>query len=211
MTIQEHTLEFLPRGRSLAALKKAAASCQGCLLYQRATQTVFGEGAGHARLVMIGEQPGDQEDLAGRPFIGPAGRLLDAVLREVNIDRSRVYVTNAVKHFKWTERGKRRLHAKPSSRQVTACRPWLEAELQAIEPRVIVCLGATAAQSLLGASFRLTQNRGRFMESDWARWIVATYHPSALLRAPDAKSRRAMRADFVHDLSEVARKLQTEE
>jgi len=154
-------VDFLPAGRSLAALKRAAAVCEGCALYRRATQTVFGEGRGSASLMLIGEQPGDAEDLAGRPFVGPAGRLLDELLAAAGIRRQDVYVTNAVKHFKWTERGKRRLHAKPSSREIAACRPWLDAELKQVGPQLIVCLGATAAQQLLGASFRVTRDRGK--------------------------------------------------
>jgi DNA polymerase len=151
-------------------------------------------------MVLVGEQPGDQEDLSGRPFVGPAGRLLSEVLEELHVDRKAVYVTNAVKHFKWTPRGKRRLHAKPSSREVNACRPWFEAEIDAIRPQVIVCLGATAAQSLLGTKFRLTKHRGKFVPSEWAPHLLATYHPSAILRAPDDESRHRLRAEFVDDM-----------
>jgi uracil-DNA glycosylase len=199
--------DFLPTRRTLPSLVKAAAGCQGCPLYARATQTVFGEGSGEARIIMVGEQPGDQEDIQGKPFVGPAGRMLDRALADAQIDRGTVYVTNAVKHFKWAPRGKRRLHAKPTAREMNACRPWLEAELEVIEPDVLVCLGATAAQSLLGRQFRISTQHGRWVESDWAAWTMATYHPSALLRAPDEEARRQMYEEFVADLRVVARKL----
>jgi DNA polymerase len=192
--------DFLPLQHDLKHLAKAAEDCQGCALYERATQTVFGEGAAGSPLFMIGEQPGDQEDLQGRPFVGPAGKLLDEVLGEAGIDRKLVYVTNAVKHFKWEPRGKRRLHAKPTAREMAACRPWLEAEIEAVSPRLIVCLGATAAQSLMGSSFRITQHRGELLEFDRAERLLATYHPSAVLRAPDHDAREAMRQDLVNDL-----------
>jgi DNA polymerase len=199
--------DFLPSRRTLPALVKAAAGCQGCPLYARATQTVFGEGSSNARIVMVGEQPGDQEDIQGKPFVGPAGRMLDRALAEAQIDRGAVYVTNAVKHFKWTPRGKRRLHAKPTAREMNACRPWLEAELDVIEPDVLICLGATAARSLLGRKFRISTQHGRWVASDFAPWTIATYHPSALLRAPDEDARRRMYRDFVADLRVVAQKL----
>ncbi len=199
--------DFLPRRRTLPALVKAAAHCEGCPLFAHATQTVFGEGPADARIIMVGEQPGDREDVEGKPFVGPAGLLLDRALAEAKIDRSAVYVTNAVKHFKWTPRGKRRLHAKPTAREMNACRPWLEAELETIEPEVLVCLGATAAQSLLGRGFRITKQHGAWVESNWARWTMATYHPSALLRAPDEDARRLMYGEFVDDLRVIARKL----
>jgi uracil-DNA glycosylase family protein len=199
--------DFLPARRTLPALAKAAASCEGCPLFANATQTVFGEGPADARIIMVGEQPGDKEDLEGRPFVGPAGALLDRALVEAGIDRDTVYVTNAVKHFKWTPRGKRRLHAKPTAREMAACRPWLEAELDVIEPEVLVCLGATAAQSLLGRQFRISKQHGRWVESDWASATIAMYHPSALLRAPDDESRRQMYGEFVTDLRVVARRL----
>ena len=201
--------EFLPPSRSLATLAEAAQHCRGCELYRNATQAVFGEGASRAKLFLVGEQPGDQEDLAGHPFVGPAGRVLDEVLEEVGISRDEVYVTNAVKHFKWTPRGKRRMHSKPSAREVTACRPWLEAELAIVHPEIVVCLGATAAQSLLGSAFRITRDRGRVLSSAWAEHILATYHPSALLRAPDRDSRRQLRTEFTQDLREAARWLRT--
>jgi uracil-DNA glycosylase len=188
-------------------LKTEAADCTRCDLYKHATQTVFGEGPTGATILFVGEQPGDQEDLAGRPFVGPAGRLFDASLEEAGIDRARVYVTNAVKHFKWTPRGKRRLHSKPSSREIFACRPWLEAELEAIKPELLVLLGATAAQSLLGAQFRITKNRGQPTQTEWAPWTMATYHPSALLRSIDQPGEDQLRSEFVADLKLVARKL----
>jgi DNA polymerase len=199
--------DFLPARRTLSALASAAAHCEGCPLFARATQTVFGEGPGEARVIMVGEQPGDQEDIQGKPFVGPAGALLDRALADAKIDRTTVYVTNAVKHFKWTPRGKRRLHAKPTAREMNACRPWLEAELDVIEPDVLVCLGATAAQSLLGRQFRISREHGHWVKSDWAVWTIATYHPSALLRAPDEAARRQMYGQFVADLRVVARKL----
>jgi DNA polymerase len=192
--------DYLPEKRTLSSLRKAAQECRGCALYHRATQTVFGAGAARARILLIGEQPGDQEDLQGRPFVGPAGKLLAEALEKAGIDRDEVYLTNAVKHFKWTPRGKRRLHARPTSREIAACRPWLEAEIEAVEPQVIVCLGATAAQSLLGPSFRITRQRGRILRSDWAPSLIATYHPSAILRAPDSARREALRLLFVDDL-----------
>jgi DNA polymerase len=197
--------DFLPESRNLTALRAAAADCRGCDLYRRATQTVFGEGPRRAQMLLVGEQPGDQEDTTGRPFVGPAGRLLDDTLDELGIDRKAVYVTNAVKHFKWVARGKRRLHAKPSARQVNACRPWLEAEMEAVRPLVVVCLGATAAQSLLGRAFRLTQQRGRVVSSPWADAVVATYHPSAILRAADDDERRRRRRQFTSDLKRAAK------
>jgi DNA polymerase len=192
--------DFLPEKRSISSLRKAAQECRGCTLYQHATQTVFGAGAARARILLIGEQPGDQEDLQGRPFVGPAGKLLSEALEAAGIDRDEAYLTNAVKHFKWTPRGKRRLHAKPTSREIAACRPWLEAEIEAIGPQVIVCLGATAAQSLLGPSFRITRQRGQILASDWAPSLIATYHPSAILRAPDPATREELRSLFADDL-----------
>jgi uracil-DNA glycosylase family protein len=196
--------DFLPKRLTLPALREAARECRGCPLYQRATQTVFGEGRPGARVVMIGEQPGDEEDLAGRPFVGPAGRLLDELMDTAGLDRDKIYVTNAVKHFKWVPRGKRRIHQKPSSSEVEACRPWLEVELAAIAPEVLILLGATAAQSLLGKSFRVTKSRGVLFESRWARQTLATVHPSSLLRIPDADDRRAARAEFAAELALVA-------
>jgi DNA polymerase len=206
-TLQMSAADFLPQRRTISALRKAARECQGCPLYQNATQTVFGAGAMKADVLMAGEQPGDQEDLQGLPFVGPAGRLLDAAIEEAGIDRGEVYMTNAVKHFKWTPRGKKRLHAKPSSREITACRPWLTAEIDAVQPQIVVCLGATAAQSLLGSSFRITRQRGQLLDSEWAPAVMATYHPSAVLRAPEPAQREELRALLVRDLSLVSRTL----
>lgn len=202
--VAESAAEFVPRTSSLRTLAEAAQGCRGCPLFANATQAVLGAGPKSASLVMVGEQPGDAEDLAGEPFVGPAGRLLDSVLEEVGIDRSQVYVTNAVKHFKWTPRGKRRMHAKPSAREMSACRPWLEAELELIEPEVLVCLGATAAQSLLGRTFRLTKVRGQVFESDWAKWTMATYHPSAVLRAKQTDQADEVMAAFTSDMRDIA-------
>jgi DNA polymerase len=199
--------DYLPDTLNLDRLAEAAQHCQGCDLYKNATQAVFGEGARHAGLMMIGEQPGDQEDLTGKPFVGPAGRLLDDVLLEVGIPRDEVYVTNAVKHFKWTPRGKRRLHGKPTAREVAACRPWLEMEIRSVQADMIVCLGATAAQSLLGSKFRITQQRGEVLKTEFAHWLLATWHPSAILRAPDPDARAAMRKEFTSDLMQAARQL----
>lgn len=189
---------------SLPRLREAAAGCHGCPLYSLGTQTVFGEGPETARLMMIGEQPGDQEDLAGHPFVGPAGKLLDASLEEAGIDRDLVYVTNAVKHFKWEPRGKRRLHKKPSSREVKACAPWLEAEMTAVKPRLVVPMGATAAQALLGPGFRVTQSRGEILPFRDGAEVMATLHPSALLRERDPAARERKRATFVGDLRRAA-------
>lgn len=190
--------DFLPERRTLAALRAAAKNCRGCPLYRNATQTVFGRGASRARLVLVGEQPGDAEDRAGQPFVGPAGRLLDEALEAAGIDRADVYVTNAVKHFKWTPSGKRRLHKKPSAREIAACRPWWEAELAAVTPDGVVCLGATAAQAVLGRDFRITNSRGRRVAG--TPWTIATWHPSAVLRAPDADSRLQKRQELTRDL-----------
>ncbi|WP_394832238.1 UdgX family uracil-DNA binding protein [Pendulispora rubella] len=192
--------------KSLLRLREDAKSCQRCDLWRTGTQTVFGEGPARAEILLIGEQPGDMEDIQGRPFVGPAGRLLDHALAEAGIDRKRVYLTNVVKHFKWTPRGKRRLHSKPNQGEITACRFWLDAELAAVKPRIIVCLGATAAQALLGKSFRVTQHRGEPVPSPLAPLVLATVHPSSLLRAPDPETRRTERARFVRDLA-AARKL----
>jgi DNA polymerase len=198
---------FFPEKRTLPALREAVQGCRGCDLYRNATQAVFGEGSEHADVFFVGEQPGDKEDLAGKPFVGPAGQLLDRALDEAGINRSRTYVANAVKHFKWKPDGKRRIHQKPNWSEVVACRPWLEAELQAVQPRVVVCLGATAAQSLLGRDFRVTQHRGELIESDLAEHLTATVHPSSILRRQDEESRRAEFAAFVDDLRVVARLL----
>jgi DNA polymerase len=190
---------FLPQEMTLPALRESAAGCKGCDLWQLGTQTVFGEGPKSAPVMLVGEQPGDREDRAGKPFVGPAGRLLDKALAEAGIDRSATYLTNAVKHFKWQARGKRRIHQKPTWAEITACRPWLEAELAAVQPRVLILLGATAAQSLLGRQFRVTQNRRKVIESELAGSVTATIHPSAILRGePDR--REAEFAAFVDDL-----------
>jgi len=201
---RDSTQRFLPRQLTISALRKAARGCTACHLYKIGTQIVFGEGPETAQLLLIGEQPGDVEDLTGRPFVGPAGKLLDRALIDAGVDRSRVYVTNLVKHFKWVQRGKRRIHKRPGSLEIAACRPWLEAEIAAVAPQVIVCLGATAAQALLGSGFRLTRERGRLIPSPLAPPVTATVHPSALLRAPDAEQRRREYALFVKDLSFAA-------
>jgi uracil-DNA glycosylase family protein len=199
--------DFVPPRLTLPALREAAAGCRGCTLYQRATQTVFGEGATKAEMMLVGEQPGDQEDLSGHPFVGPAGRLLDKALSEAGIERDRAYVTNAVKHFKWKPVGKRRMHDKPRVAEINACRPWLEAEIEVVQPRVLVCLGATAAQALLGPQVRVTRQRGQVIESRWAPATIATIHPSAILRAPDEAARHRRYDSFVADLRVAARRL----
>jgi uracil-DNA glycosylase len=198
--------DFLPQRITLPNLRAAAKVCRGCDLWKRGTQTVFGEGSRQARVMFVGEQPGDKEDLSGKPFVGPAGALLDRALVEAGIDRKHVYVTNAVKHFKWEPRGKRRIHKKPSSLEIAACRPWLEAEIDVVRPEVIVCLGATAAQALLGRSFKVTQRRGELIEQQGLRF-VATVHPSSILRAPDETSRHEEMAKFIEDLKQVRRAL----
>jgi DNA polymerase len=195
--------DFLPKQLSLSALREAAAGCKGCHLWEVGTQTVFGEGARSAEVMFVGEQPGDYEDRAGKPFVGPAGRVLDDALGEAGIDRSTTYVTNAVKHFKWQARGKRRIHQKPNWAEMAACRPWLEAEIAVVRPRALVLLGATAAQSLLGRQFRVTQHRGELLESDLAEAVTATVHPSSILRG-EPEEREANFAAFVDDLRVVA-------
>jgi uracil-DNA glycosylase family protein len=195
---------FLPENLSLAALREAVQGCRGCPLYANATQAVFGEGKLKAEVMLVGEQPGDQEDLAGAPFVGPAGKLLDRALEEAGIDRSATYVTNAVKHFKWKARGTRRIHDKPSWTETMACRPWLEAELSLVKPRSLVLLGATAAQAFLGKSFKVTQQRGKPLDSDLAELVVATIHPSAVFRA---ENRDELFAGLVDDLRVVANHL----
>jgi uracil-DNA glycosylase family protein len=189
---------------TLDSLRNAAASCRACDLWRRGTQTVFGEGDEHARVMLVGEQPGNDEDLAGRPFVGPAGRVLSAALERAGIDRRTTYVTNVVKHFKWEPRGKRRIHNKPNWVEITACLPWLEAEVSAIRPKVIVCLGATAAQAILGKTFRVTVDRGKFFPSPLAPLVMATVHPSSLLRAPDDTTRERETARFIDDLAKIA-------
>ena len=190
---------------SLTKAREAAKGCTACDLHAHATQTVFGEGAREARVMLVGEQPGDKEDLAGKPFVGPAGKLLDEGLEAAGIDRSTVYVTNVVKHFKWRPRGKRRLHEKPNAVEIEACRHWLDMEIALVKPEVVVCLGATAAQALIGRSFRVTRDRGVFVESDLAPRVIATIHPSAILRAPDEETRADEMWRFIQDLKKVAR------
>ena len=190
----------VPATTSLPEVAAASRACTACHLYKRGTQTVFGEGPKRATLMLLGEQPGDQEDLAGKPFVGPAGKLLDRALEEAGIDRGAVYVTNTVKHFKWEPRGKRRIHQKPNSREIAACRPWLEAELRLVKPKLLVCLGSTAAQAIFGPAFRVTKQRGTVLESEFAPKVVATVHPSSLLRQPDEESRAREYALFVADL-----------
>jgi DNA polymerase len=192
---------------NLKSLREAVQHCRGCDLYKNATQAVFGEGPRGARLILLGEAPGDGEDRQGKPFVGPAGRLLDDALDEARLARSDVFVTNAVKHFRWEPRGKRRLHKKPSARQIEACKPWLHAEILVVKPAGIVCLGATAAQTMLGRSFRITKQRGEFLESEDAVWLMATYHPSAILRAPEKADRDQMRGEFVDDLRRAAERM----
>jgi len=199
--------EFLPDQLSLESLQEAAEGCRGCDLWQNATQTVFGQGAAKATMMLVGEQPGDREDIEGKPFVGPAGRVLDEGLEAAGIARDRVYVTNAVKHFRWVKRGKRRLHQKPNSQQIRACRPWLDAELKTVRPHLIVLMGATAAQAVLGPTFRVTQHRGKRLDTPLGVPAVATVHPSSILRAPDDAAREeAMRA-FIADLKSAQRVL----
>jgi uracil-DNA glycosylase len=197
--------DLIPDRPSLPSLREAAADCRACDLWKRGTQTVFGEGRRRARVMFIGEQPGNEEDLTGKPFVGPAGRLFDSALEEAGIDRSQTYVTNVVKHFKWEPRGKRRIHKKPNAVEIAACRPWLQAEIALIKPNVIVALGATAAQALLGPKFRVTKQRGEFLESDLAPYVMATVHPSSILRAPDEETRRLELRRFIDDLKKLAK------
>jgi uracil-DNA glycosylase family protein len=189
-----------PDTSNLATLKRSAKTCTACHLFRHATQTVFGEGPKGATLMLLGEQPGDQEDVAGKPFVGPAGKILDRALDDAGIDRAGVYVTNTVKHFKWEPRGKRRIHKKPNSREIAACRPWLEAELRVVQPALLVCMGATAAQAVFGTAFRVTRDRGKLLESELASKVVATVHPSSVLRQPDEESREREYKHFVKDL-----------
>ena len=199
--------DYLPGRRDLDSLRAAAEACRGCDLWENATQTVFGEGARKATMMLVGEQPGDHEDLEGRPFVGPAGRVLDDALAAAGIDRSRLYVTNAVKHFRWVRRGKRRLHEKPNAQQVRACRPWLEAEIESVKPHLLVLMGATAAQALLGPAFRVTQHRGQLLPTPTGVQAVATVHPSSILRSPDDASRAEAMAAFVADMRSAAEAL----
>jgi DNA polymerase len=199
----ESAAAYLPERPTLERLREAAKGCRGCHLWERGTQTVFGEGARSAEVMLVGEQPGDQEDVAGKPFVGPAGRILDQALGDAGIDRRRAYVTNVVKHFKWEPRGKRRIHQKPNWSEMAACRPWLEAEIAVVEPDVIVCLGATAAQALLGRDFRVSRQRGELVDSPLARYVLATVHPSSILRQRDEEARRAEYEALVEDLKAV--------
>jgi len=196
--------DLLPDELTLENVARAANDCKACDLYKRGTQTVFGEGPQRATLMLVGEQPGDAEDLAGHPFVGPAGKLLDRALDEAGIDRKKVYVTNVVKHFKWEPRGKRRIHAKPNAAEISACRPWLETEIALIKPQALVCLGATAAQALLGKTFKVSKQRGEFVDSSLARLVMATVHPSSILRARDDETRRVEMERFVADLKKLA-------
>jgi uracil-DNA glycosylase family protein len=193
----------VPDNPTILKLRSAAANCRACDLWKLGTQTVFGEGNPKARVMLVGEQPGDQEDIQGRPFVGPAGKILDKALGEAGIDREEVYVTNAVKHFKWEPRGKRRIHKKPNSLEIAACKPWIEAEILVVHPQVIVCLGATAAQALLGRQFKVSTQRGIWIESPLAPFVMATVHPSSLFRAPDDETRRRETARFIADLTRV--------
>lgn len=196
---------WVPATHDLKKLRTAASGCEGCDLYRHATQVVFGEGPPDAKVVMVGEQPGDEEDKKGHPFVGPSGRLLSKAMHEAGLDREKIYVTNAVKHFKFLERGKRRIHAKPNGVEISACRPWLEAELASIEPELVVCLGATAAQSLMGRDFRITAERGKFFPHRWAKELVATVHPSAVLRMPERYDEEYEL--FLRDLQLIARRV----
>jgi uracil-DNA glycosylase family protein len=198
---------LIPKRPTLKLLRAVAADCKGCDLWAPATQTVFGEGGRRSRIMAVGEEPGNEEDLTGHPFVGPAGRLLDKALAAAGIDRKQVYLTNVVKHFKFEPRGKRRIHKRPNSMEVRACKPWLEAEIAIVKPRIILCLGATAAQALLGTQFRVTRQRGEFVESPLAPFVMATVHPSSVLRALDAEARRRDMQLLVNDLKKVARVL----
>jgi len=199
--------DLLPERPTLAAVRKIAKHCKACDLYKVGTRTVFGEGPSRAELMLVGEQPGDAEDLAGHPFVGPAGKLLDRALEQAGIDRSLVYLTNVVKHFKWEPRGKRRIHKKPNAAEIAACRPWLEVEIALVKPRILVCLGATAAQALLGRAFKVSRQRGELVKSPLAPLATATVHPSSILRAPDDETRRLEMERFVADLEKVAAEL----
>jgi uracil-DNA glycosylase len=207
---QQTAAPLIPPNPTIPKLRAAAAHCQACDLWKRGTQTVFGEGSVKPRVILVGEQPGDQEDIQGRPFVGPAGKILDKALAEAGIDRREVYVTNAVKHFKWEPRGKRRIHKKPNSIEITACKPWIEAEIDVLHPDVIVCLGATAAQALLGREFKVSMQRGEWVPSPLAPFVMATVHPSSLLRAPDEETRRLEMRRFIADLQLVHKALEKE-
>jgi DNA polymerase len=202
--------ERIPARPSLQNVREAAADCRACDLWKRGTQTVFGEGNRKARIMLVGEQPGDQEDLAGHPFVGPAGKVLDRALEEAGIDRTQIYLTNVVKHFKWEPRGKRRIHKKPNATEIAACRPWLDTEIALVRPRAIVALGATAAQALLGRAFKVSEHRGKFVPSPLAPVVMATVHPSSILRAPDDATRREERKKLAAEFARLARRLERE-
>ena len=208
-TDQTTAAPLIPKEASLDEVREAAAECTACPLFRNATQTVFGEGPERAAIMFVGEQPGDSEDLAGHPFVGSAGKLFDRCLKAAGVDRSRAYVTNAVKHFKWVPRGTRRIHSKPNSMEIAACFPWLEAEIAAVKPKIVVALGATAAQALFGKAFRVTRDRGRPVPSKWALYAMATVHPSSLLRAPDEETRHREIALFIDDLRKIAEVLRS--
>lgn len=198
---------LVPEVPNLSNLREAASGCKACDLWMLGTQTVFGEGRPRARILLVGEQPGDKEDLQGKPFVGPAGGVLDRALVAAGIDRDQVYLTNIVKHFKWEPRGKRRIHKKPNAVEIRACRPWLDAEIRVVKPEIVVLLGATAAQGILGSGFRLTQHRGQWLQSEIASWVTVTVHPSAILRAPDDDSRHEEMRKFIEDLKVAAAKI----
>jgi DNA polymerase len=204
---ERSALNYFPAEIDYPHLREAAAGCKGCDISKIATQTVFGEGPTNAEVLFVGEQPGDEEDLSGHPFVGPAGRLFNKALEEAGIDRSRTYVTNTVKHFKWKPQGKRRLHEKANAKEIEACLPWLAAELEVISPRILVCLGATAAQALLGKTFRVTKERGMWLDSPMAERVIATVHPSSILRAYDAETRELQYGDFIADLKVIAEEM----
>jgi uracil-DNA glycosylase family protein len=199
----ETAAPLIPPRPSVKKLQEAAAGCRACHLWKTGTQTVFGEGKQSSTVMFIGEQPGNSEDIEGRPFVGPAGALLDKALVEAGIDRSKVYVTNVVKHFKWEPRGKRRIHKKPNALEITACRPWLEAEIRVVKPRAIICLGSTAAQAVIGPKFKVTLQRGQFVDSPLAEFVTATVHPSSILRAPTDEARRLETKRFIADLKTI--------
>jgi uracil-DNA glycosylase family protein len=207
MADKQTAAPLVPARPSLSSLREASSGCRACPLWESGTQTVFGEGRKASDVMLVGEQPGDKEDLEGRPFVGPAGRLLDRALDQAGIDRRNVYVTNVVKHFKWEARGKRRIHKKPNMSEITACRPWLEAEIRVVKPKVVVALGATAAQALLGRSFKVSRQRGEIIESELAPLATATVHPSSILRAPDEEARKKAMDEFVADLERIAKEL----
>jgi uracil-DNA glycosylase family protein len=206
-------VDFVPQRRTLKSLREAARTCRGCRLWMVGSQTVFGEGKAPAKIMLVGEQPGDEEDREGHPFVGPAGRLLDEALAEAGIDRTDVYITNAVKHFKWErgEKSKRRIHKKPNAGEIKACRPWLDAELALVKPEVVICLGATAAQAMLGKDFRVTKSRGQRQSTDYSDAVFATVHPSSVLRAPDSRARAEARQALIADLKAVAQHLASHE